>query len=89
MLSTNTMPDNAPALRPLALSSKLMAAPEAPLGTNTSRTLFKSGTTPVCERLPVTAQLLGLNHSPEVPPTQVAESKRVTLAVALPTPDTK
>ena len=89
MLSTNTMPDMVPALRPATLSSKLMAAPLKPLGTNTVRTLFKSGTTPVRFKWPVTAQLLGLNHSPEAPPTQVTESKRVTSAEVEPVPDTK
>ncbi len=89
MLSTSTMPDMVPALRPATLSSKLMAAPLTPLGTSTVRTLFKSGTTPVTLKLPVTAQLAGLNHSPDAPPTQVAESKRVTSALAEPMPDTK
>ncbi|BDU53063.1 hypothetical protein LINBF2_12980 [Limnohabitans sp. INBF002] len=66
-----------------------MAAPPAPLGTSTVLTLFKSGTTPVSDKLPVTAQLAGLNHSPVAPPTQVTESKRVTSAEVLPVPDTK
>jgi hypothetical protein len=83
------MPDNAPALRPAKLSSKLMAAPPTPLGTSTVRTLFRSGTTPVNVKLPVTAQLAGLNHSPDAPPIHVTESNRVTLADVLPVPDTK
>ena len=48
-----------------------------PVGMTTVATLAKSGTTPVRVVLLVKAQLVGLNQSPVVPPTQVTESRCV------------